>query len=48
MSTSYINKDGEVEYYDKCLDCEFSYVDNLFYELICKKDKCPFDSKEEE
>ena len=22
---------------DKCLDCKYSYIDNLFYEIQCKK-----------
>lgn len=27
---------------DKCLDCEHCYIDNLFYEVMCKLNKCEF------
>lgn len=25
---------------DKCLDCPYCYVDDLFYEVMCKKGEC--------
>lgn len=25
---------------DKCLDCEFSYVDDIYNELVCAKNEC--------
>ena len=34
------DEDGEVNMNPTCLDCEYSYIDDIFHELHCKKDRC--------
>lgn len=34
------DEDGDIIANPVCLDCKYSYIDNLFYELHCKKKEC--------
>ena len=41
----YIEEDDEIVMNEKCLDCEFSEIDDIYHELSCKKHRrrgyCP-------
>ena len=39
-------EDGYDEIADTCADCEYSYVDDLFYEWNCKLRRCKYNRAE--
>lgn len=47
MLIYYDNEFGDV-IADECADCEHSYVDNLFYEWMCKKNTCKYTESEQQ
>lgn len=42
-----INEDGFTEISDECVNCKFSYIEDIWHEWCCKKNKCPHEIKEE-
>lgn len=34
------DKEGVWNITDECADCEYSYVDDLFLEWMCKRNRC--------
>lgn len=33
---------------DECADCEYSYVDDLYFEWMCKRKKCKYTKAEQQ
>lgn len=36
------DEEGFPEVSERCMDCEESYVDDIFYEWMCRARECPF------
>lgn len=32
----------------KCEECEFSYIEDIWWEWCCKKNECPFEEDEDD
>lgn len=33
---------------DECADCEYSYVDDLYFEWMCKRKRCKYTKAEQQ
>ena len=42
------NEDGEKEISEECANCQYSYIEDIWYEWMCKKNECPYSIKENE
>lgn len=40
------NEDGYLEIDERCADCEYSYIEDIWYEWMCKFNKCPFEKED--
>ena len=43
-----IDEDGFSEISDQCLNCEYSYIEDIWWDWQCDKKECPYDVKENE
>ena len=37
---------GDCDIADACMDCEFSYVEDIWYEWQCKRKRCKYNKAE--
>lgn len=45
MKQYIVDEDGDLTMNPVCLDCEHSYIDDLFYELCCRCEECDKESE---